>query len=415
MIKDYPIAISITTIAGDITVLINAIEENRLKYGHSNPLLYVITGDRKTPASLEQCIRAAAIRCINEGIDSTFVYMDIEKQLEFLSFVPGGIAFGEWLPVNCIARRSIGDLYAYFAGAEVIIRLDADNVPILDHDFLGSHRIVGSQFRRIPLMISHPSGWFNYCEEFQWGDYFYPRGFPYEQRRQQESKREDAKIFEDTMGRIAVNQGVWLGDPDVDAVTRLDYPSVCFYAENQMRFALAKNTWSPINTQNTAIASYLLPVSFVGPHFQRFDDIMCGYFQRTAMDIVGDFVMYGMPFVNQDRFEHNVYSDLLHELPGMSIVDAVCKQLRDFQTYFCQGADIGNKYDYLDIAERIVCYLIDRRGEIRVQGFSAYGVTNFYETSLQGFRLWSDIFRQCRTVGMEKVMIRLADEGVLSD
>lgn len=418
--KDYPIAISITTIAPDLTGLINAIEENRLKFGHSNPLLYVITGDRKTPFSLIQSIRAAAVRCMTEGIDSTFVYMDLEKQTEFLLLVPGGKEFAAWLPIDCIARRSVGDLYAYFAGAEVIIRLDADNIPIIDHDFLGSHRIVGSQFRRIKTMISHPSGWFNYCDEFECDDYFYPRGFPYEQR-QGVTKRlkgeTDASVKEDVMGRIAVNQGVWLGDPDVDAITRLENPTVGFYAANDLRFALARGTWSPINTQNTAIASYLLPVSFVSPYFGRFDDIMCGYFQRTIMDIIGDHCMYGIPFVQQDRFEHNVFSDLEVELPGMSIVNAVCQQLRDFQASVAisQGSTNEISGDYLDLTERLVKFLLDNVNEIKPGVKVDMMKRNFYETSLQGFHLWSDIFRQCRTSGMKTVMRRLADEGVLSD
>jgi hypothetical protein len=413
--KDYPIAISITTIAPDLTQLINAIEENRLKYKHTAPLLYVITGDRKTPPSLVQSIRASAIRCMNEGIDSTFVYMDLNKQYDFLTLLPGGGPFAAWLPFNCIARRSVGDLYAYFAGAEVIIRLDADNIPIDEHDFLGSHRIVGSQFRRIKRMISSASGWFNYCEEFQCDDYFYPRGFPYEQRRDQESERECSFVKKDVMGRIAVNQGVWLGDPDVDAVTRLELPNAGFYVPEDLRFALDKDTWSPINTQNTAIASYLLPVSFVSPFFNRFDDIMCGYFQRTAMDIVGDFVMYGMPFVRQDRFEHNVYSDLALELPGMAIVNDVCQQLRGFIVDYCQPEKGNNCIDYLTISEKMSEYLLDRFNDIKIGTKFGVTVPNFYETSLQGFHLWSDIFRQCRTVGIENVMVRLSEEGVLSD
>lgn len=411
--KDYPIAISITTIASDLTVLINAIEENRLKYEYNKPLLYVITGDRKTPDSLEKSIKMAAIRCAIKGIDSTFVYMDLKRQTEFLMLVPGGKEFAVWLPCDCVARRSVGDLYAYFAGAEVIIRLDADNIPIIDHDFLGSHRIVGSQFRRIKTMIGHPSRWYNYCEEFQCDDYFYPRGFPYEQRQNQKLKRENASIKEDVMGRIAVNQGVWLGDPDVDAITRLENPAVGFYAADNLRFALARGTWSPINTQNTAIASYLLPVSFISPYLGRFDDIICGYFQRTVMDIIGDHCMYGLPFVQQNRFEHNVYSDLDLELPGMSIVNAVCQQLRDFQIAIGQADGNENRRDYLDITENLVKFLLDRSNEIKTNVKCDLMKPNFYETSVKGFRLWSEIFRRSRTSGIENVTNRLMYEGVL--
>ena len=123
--------------------------------------------------------------------------------------------------------------------------------------------------------------------------------------------------------RPALNAGLWLGDPDVDAITRLVKPidALTFKETLGQQFALNIGTWCPINTQNTAYRRELIPAAFVSPFVGRYDDIWSGYLLRKIMDHLKDYVTYGRPLLKQDRNQHNLWKDLELEMNGYLFSD----------------------------------------------------------------------------------------------
>lgn len=310
------VAVSITTI--NVPYVIDALEDNREEHGYGNGnIQYVITGDMKTVSEARLYCEAAKRKGVN------IVYLGVEEQKQFMGMYSPQIA--RYFPVNCIARRIFGDFYAYKTGADVIIRLDDDNYPLQGIDFFGEHMNVSKHLRELQVLETE-QGWYNYMQEMNTTSAVevFPRGYPYEMRHRGVHQK-----YRKAMGRIMCNQGLWSGDPDIDAITRLAIPVITQYQKGvSENIVYNKNVWAPINTQNTAIAAELLPASFVFPHVGRYDDIIGGYVQRQAMDLMGDYVCYGSPYVKQERNIHNLFRDLRDEMSGCQYIDSICSVLR---------------------------------------------------------------------------------------
>lgn len=153
----------------------------------------------------------------------------------------------------------------------------------------------------------------------------YPRGFPYAARKQCEGATEDPG---GAGGLVAINAGLWLDDPDVDAVTRLslDPKAMAFRPPS---IVLGPNVWTPINTQNTALtreasAAYYyvrMGQSVQGSKIDRYGDILSGYFAQKCAKHVGHAVRVGTPVADHRRTPHNLFKDLYHELVGMAVIE----------------------------------------------------------------------------------------------
>ena len=119
------------------------------------------------------------------------------------------------------------------------------------------------------------TNWLNVCEflEDKRKVEFYPRGYPMNQRW-----KEPKPFFrtEKQKRKIIVNAGLWLDDPDVDAITRLtnDISAVRYTKEES--FTMQKGTWCPFNSQNTAMAREMIPAYCLSPNIGRYDDIWAG-------------------------------------------------------------------------------------------------------------------------------------------
>jgi hypothetical protein len=309
----HPIAVTVTTI--HVPKVIAALEENRRLFRH-DAVQYVVVSDKKTPDTAADYCRSLR----DEGVACE--YLDLGSQDAFLEKSP---ALKAYLPYNSFARRNIGDLWAYLEGAEIIIRIDDDNFPVAEHDFFGGHKIVGStqEFRT----VASSNGWFNCCQLLDARKReFYPRGFPYPQRWQPHELQ-----WSVTKRRVLLNAGLWSGEPDVDAVTRLCEPvQVTGLKPQGGPLLLEKATWCPINTQNTAFHRDLIPAAFVSPGVGRYDDIFSGYLLRCLMDHFGDGVCYGLPIVHQDRNDHNLWNDLKLEMFGNEYTPHLLGVLREF-------------------------------------------------------------------------------------
>jgi hypothetical protein len=323
---------------------------------------FIVVGDLKTPSGVGDYISG-----LNGRSDAKFRYFDVPEQAKHFSHIKD---LWNYIPVNSFARRNFGDLLAYREGYDVVIRIDDDNFPI-DSTFFEGHAIAGTE-RDLPV-ISSDNGWFNICEPLveRDGVAFYPRGFSYSDRwTPSKTEIETKKV------KVAVNAGLWLGDPDVDALTRLVHAvDATSFDEAKLgsNFALAPGTWSPINTQNTSFSRDTIPAAFISPHAGRYDDILSGYFLRRIADHLGESVTYGLPLLNQIRNEHNIWSDLDKERIGGETVATVCATLKSIPL---TGTSYASCFGELISAARKAILVAPA----------------FYQPILQGMEIWADIF-----------------------
>jgi hypothetical protein len=305
-------AIITTTI--NIPRLLEDYVKNIKRYGHD--CFFVIIGDKKTPPETKDYCNK-----IKREYRTDVQYLDVNDQILYLKRFP---ELNRHLVYNSIQRRNIALIFAYEQGAETIITIDDDNF-ILNKDFVRLHSV--GQVKEMEVIFSNTK-WFNVCDYLKerYGRRIYHRGFPQEYR----FLKEKIKIRRKKI-RIVANAGFWLGEPDVDALTRLYFANQCITAigyPKKNNFALDKNTWSPFNSQNTSLAREIVPAYFLSPYIGRYDDIWASYVIRKITDYFGHYVSYGQPMVKQKRNPHNLWKDLKKEDDGMRLTGLFTQTLR---------------------------------------------------------------------------------------
>ena len=333
-------AIVLTTV--NAPTILYGYADNFEKWSHVGEVSLIVIGDRKTPPEAGRVLARIASR----GFDAR--YFDIPAQEEWLRRFPDLAAV---IPYDSDNRRNIGYLMAAESGADVIIALDDDN-HVTEEDYLAGHSIVGS--RHGLKTVSSSCGWYNVCEmmEINPSRTIYPRGFPYSRRWIQ-----NTNTFRITEGRVMVNAGLWLREPDVDAITRLNEP-VKALRLLEARLMLAPGTNSPINTQNTAFHRDVLPCFYYvlmgaqidGLTIDRYGDIFCGLFALDGR------VVFGIPATDHRRNVHNLFRDLRQELEGIRLTDLLVEVLADIRvtsTSYCDA--------YLELSESVEQAMLTRQ------------------------------------------------------
>jgi hypothetical protein len=229
-----------------------------------------------------------------------------------------------YLPYNSVQRRNVGMLYAYEIDCGTIITVDDDNY-LLEPNLLEAHLRVGSVAQL--KSYSSSSGWLNPCQFLTVTPDFAPyhRGFPISKRFVKTSLAETP-----VTGRVAVNVGMWLGDPDVDAWVRMTVPLEATNWTLKESFALGTKTWAPFNSQQTALARELIPAYFLNPNAGRYDDIWASYILERIAGHLGHLVVYGSPIVahKQQRSLTSLWRDLEDEKMGALLTDEVVALLQ---------------------------------------------------------------------------------------
>lgn len=306
-------AIVTTTI--HVPQLLTDYAANAKLFGHTD-VEFIVIGDRKTPSE-------AAEFCKKISTQYPCDYLDIAAQADYLARFP---ALASHLKLDSIQRRNIGLLLAYERGYDVIITIDDDNY-VMGEDFVGLHTIAGST-ASLPT-YSSTSGFFDVCSFLRSDDdvRFYHRGYPQKQRWTEADSYTSKSVC---TRRVAVNAGFWLDDPDIDALTRMArQPVVRGYKSSwEGRFALLPGTWSPFNSQNTALIRDLIPAYFLSPFVGRYDDIWASYIVCRIVEHLGDAISFGEPLVRQKRNVHDLWKDLDAERNGMILTDGLCSALR---------------------------------------------------------------------------------------
>lgn len=360
----------VTTI--NVPHLLKEYADNFEKFGHKNEVGFIVIGDLKTPKEAKNVCDELQSR----GFDAT--YMDVEAQREWLKRFP---ELDKIIPYNSDNRRNIGFLVALEKGAEIVLSIDDDNFVKPDEDWYGYHSIVGKEVELETVESS--DGWFNICTLLKTipERTIYPRGYPYSKRwKQTEIKKYKSK------NRIVLNLGLWDGEPDVDAVTRLHKP-VKVQSDSSKKIMLSKGTNSPINTQNTAIhrdampAYYYIPmgVTIHGNKIDRYGDIWSGLFVKKVIDHMGDTVAVGGPTVIHNRNPHNLLKDLKEELSGMILTEKLVSILESIRLSSSNYLD-----SYRELSDKLQ-EAVKNDNEIDEE------TKNYFYHIVKGMKTWSDV------------------------
>jgi hypothetical protein len=234
------------------------------------------------------------------------VYLDADAQKKYQS--------SEAIGWKKIMRRNIALLEAIQQRPDFILSIDDDNVPEDDY-FDRWHEVVTTPKARLiaPPESDTAPHWHNYLASSDAPIEIYPRGFPIAFRHQKKLTIADAKEAI-TPERIGVFQGISLGHPDIDALTRVVHPEP-IHSVAEKNYCL-KNVWSPYNSQNTIIATSLFPVAFMWPYAGRYDDIYASFVWQKLLFNNDMFAYVGDPVNTQTDRRRGVMKDFENEIEG---------------------------------------------------------------------------------------------------
>ncbi len=238
----------------------------------------VVVGDRKTPPDYH----------LDNG---TYVGPDEQERIDKeLSDLIG------W---NCIQRRNFGFLIAHEMGAEVVAVVDDDNVPLEGWGIdVMAGRPVEVNHYTTSLPAFDPIGATNY-------PHLWHRGYPL-----QLLPRRDYSECSRQVVTPDVQADFWNGDPDIDAICRMQFAPDCSFDDEM--FPLSSNAITPFDSQNTFLTSSWLEHYFLFPGVGRMDDIWAAYYLQGK----GASVVFGKASVVQERNPHDPITDMKLEYAG---------------------------------------------------------------------------------------------------
>lgn len=269
-----------------------------------------VAGDRKTPHD--------EVRAFLDDLGNA-VYLSDEEQ------EAAGYACSELIGWNTIPRRNVALLEALRSGADVVVTVDDDNIPV-DAAYFDDLRALFSGPRAC-LTATSELGWFNV------GAFLEPpgfhRGFPHELR----SPAPDVALVGTPDVPVGVAAGVVLGDPDIDAVDRIALRPSVRNASEVLRGGLAVDAgvFAPFNSQNTAAVRALAPLLMVLPGIGRHQDIWASFVAQRLMMETPYRLHYGKPFVWQERTPQDLWRNLREELLGLEVGGRIVDDLRSVE------------------------------------------------------------------------------------
>jgi len=193
---------------------------------------------------------------------------------------------------NTLARRNIAFLEALAWGADVIYSWDDDNLVIGTDHFGLIGMAINCWFNG--LQVTGAEGWFDP------GQLLIPRtrhrGFPH-------ARLSHPHVSSIVDARIGVAAGLVIGDPDIDATTRMEIrPDIgAVHIIGQVGVVVERDTWTIWNSQNSAVIRELIPAWFMAPCCGRHDDIFASQVVQRVMRDRGYHVHFGPPLTFQAR------------------------------------------------------------------------------------------------------------------
>jgi hypothetical protein len=208
-------------------------------------------------------------------------------------------ALSEAIGWNCIQRRSFGLLWANDMQADVVAVVDDDNIPLAGwgEDLLVG-RDVEVNYYETDLPAFDPVGATNH-------NHLWHRGYPLGLLSQRDYRTRTRKTV-----RVDVQADFWNGDPDIDAVCRMEHAPECHF--DPAAFPMAANKMGPFNSQNTFLSGRCLRDYFLFPHVGRMDDIWASYYLQAK----GFRAVWNRASVYQQRNVHDLLRDMRQEYLG---------------------------------------------------------------------------------------------------
>lgn len=271
---------------------------------------FIIVGDTKTPH--------AAYKALEEKYP-VVTYLDPEQQQGLYPELSDIIGW------KTIERRNIGFVHAYKEGADVVATVDDDNIP---YDSWGDDLILGKEvevdcYNHQEFSVFDPISVTNHSTLWHRG---YPINYvPKKNRIEYAGKK---KIVP------KVQAGFWDGDPDIDAICRLNHMPIVKFDD----FApFTSNQFVPFNSQNTFIAREVLPCYAMLPYIGRMDDIWGAY---VLQKFFPESVVFSKASVFQDRNEQDLVTNLEHEIIGYRQTLELLNDLDNFKNYLPEKTNI---------------------------------------------------------------------------
>ena len=262
-----------------VTTTINEPTEAIKKFDNLKDWNLIVAGDLKTPKNYK----------LKNG---TYLSpKDQEKINKKLSKLIG------W---NCIQRRNFAIIAAYKKGADLIATIDDDNIPLpnwgknlLVNKKLEIKKFITNEHAFDPLSVTNHN-------------HLWHRGFPLQILKNKNKFNKIKKVNEN----FDVQADFWNGDPDIDAICRMEHSPECRFKDSL--FPFTSNKFSPFNSQNTYLKRKVIKHYFLFPHIGRMDDIWASYYVEAK----GFKVVYNKPSVYQLRNIHDLTKDMIKEYIG---------------------------------------------------------------------------------------------------
>lgn len=298
-------------------IILETYRANFDRYGHLDDVDVIVIPDRKTPAAaFETCTRLS-----KKGLKVLFP--SLEEQESYLKHI--GID-PDFILYNSDNRRNVGFLMALERQQDFLISIDDDNFCLDIEDYFATHWNALSKLENHTVAASN-TRFVNICEllDFNTAATVYARGFPYFARH----KPDDLRLT-NARADVVINAGLWLKDPDVDAITWLGLnPSVRSFRNQSL--VLDSSSWSPINSQNTALRAELIPAYYFvrmgypinGMAVDRYGDIFSGFFALACAKHFGGTARFGTPIADHRRNRHDYLRDASAEWHAIILLEDV--------------------------------------------------------------------------------------------
>jgi hypothetical protein len=208
-------------------------------------------------------------------------------------------ALSEAIGWNCIQRRNFGLLWARDMKADIVAIVDDDNIPL---EGWGRDLMIGREvevdYYETDLPAFDPVGATNH-------KHLWHRGYPLQLLPKRDYSAKTRKIVQ-----VDVQADFWNGDPDIDALCRIEHAPECDF--DPSRFPMSANKMGPFNSQNTFFGGDCLKDYFLFPHVGRMDDIWASFYIQAK----GRRAVWSKASVYQQRNVHDLIRDMRQEYIG---------------------------------------------------------------------------------------------------
>jgi hypothetical protein len=274
-----------------VTTTIYEPSESIKKFNDMKDWTLIIAGDLKTP---------------HESFKDMKGYLHPDEQEKLYPELSSKIGW------NCIQRRNISLLHAYKLGADIIAIVDDDNIPL---DGWGENLLIGKEitckvYTCLDCPVFDPLSATNY-------KHLWHRGFPIKYIH----KKNNIEFRYETF-KPSIQADLWNGDPDVDAICRMEHSPSCKF--NDEDFPYAATQFSPFNSQNTFMLREVIPHFLCFTDVGRMDDIFGSYYTQSK----GFRVIYNKASVYQDRNNHNLITDFENEILGYRYLPFILEDVK---------------------------------------------------------------------------------------